>query len=311
MKKILSKIIAIATIAAPLAMALPAQAVYVPDWDVKGNYQWLVLGAYSHDISITAQNSDGTFSGTGGYPAGGPYATTEVITGQVTGNSITFTTTYNGPYNPGYSVTVSGTIAADGTMSGTSPWEWHMTAGSARLADEPEFDGQLEPSACEGRIGSPVINVTQKVINDVDSGMAGNWAIDKYNRHIQVWSTGDDTYCALVSYEGKAKAVAGQTGPGGSQTIGTGVVAEMEGGYRAAFSGTLNPNPVWKTKGSIGSFDYGCDISGACGTRPSWLSAYFTGAGGSFNQVWWGWFYDAEEHGIWLNSSDGTYGNIY
>ena len=42
--------------------------------------------------------------------------------------------TYLGPYNQGYSVTVTGTIASDGSMSGTSPWEWHTTSGAATLA---------------------------------------------------------------------------------------------------------------------------------------------------------------------------------
>lgn len=111
---------------------------YVPS-DVTGTYTWLVLGTYHHDLVITTQNPDGTFSGTGGYPAGSsPYTaagqTPEVITGQVKGNQITFTTTYLGPYNPGYSATVSGTIAADGSMSGTSPWEWHTTSGAATPA---------------------------------------------------------------------------------------------------------------------------------------------------------------------------------
>ncbi len=113
-------------------------APYTP-LDVTGTYTWLVLGIYHHDLVITTQNPDGTFSGTGGYPAGSsPYdssgQTSEVITGQVTGNQITFTTTYSGPYNPGYSATASGTIAPNGSMSGTSPWEWHTTSGAATLA---------------------------------------------------------------------------------------------------------------------------------------------------------------------------------
>jgi hypothetical protein len=96
----------------------------------------LAAGTYAHDLVITTQNPDGTFSGTGGYPAGGaPYTATgqtpEVITGQVTGNAITFTSTYAGPFNPGYSITVAGTIAPDGSMSGTSPLEWHTTSGNA------------------------------------------------------------------------------------------------------------------------------------------------------------------------------------
>ena len=60
-----------------------------------GTYKWLVLGTYEHDLMIDTYNPDGTFSGTGGYPAGAEtYATTEIITGQVTGNQVTFTTTY-------------------------------------------------------------------------------------------------------------------------------------------------------------------------------------------------------------------------
>jgi len=105
----------------------------VERWDVTGTYRWLVLSTYDHDLVITTQNPDGTFSGTGGYPAGSsPYTdpgqTSETITGQVIENQITFTTTYAGwPY----SVTVLGTIAHDGSMSGTSPWEWHTTSGAA------------------------------------------------------------------------------------------------------------------------------------------------------------------------------------
>src|SRR5205823_6349178 len=49
---------------------------------------------------------------------------------------------------------------------------------------------QLSASSCVGKIGSPVVNINEKVVNDVDSGLAGNWAIDSYNRHIQVWQTG-------------------------------------------------------------------------------------------------------------------------
>ncbi|MFA5366972.1 MAG: hypothetical protein WC333_03765 [Dehalococcoidia bacterium] len=103
--------------------------------NVIGTYTWLVLSTYSHDLFITQQNPDGTFSGTGGYPAGAAtYATTETITGKVTGNQITFTTKYAGPYNPGYTATASETIAADGSMSGNSPWEWHTTSGAATPA---------------------------------------------------------------------------------------------------------------------------------------------------------------------------------
>ena len=107
--------------------------------NVVGTYKWLVLSTYEHDLIITTQNPDGTFSGIGGYPAGNePYdqsgETSEIITGQVVGNQITFTTDYQGPYNPTYSVTVAGTINPDGSITGNSPWEWHTTYSEASLA---------------------------------------------------------------------------------------------------------------------------------------------------------------------------------
>jgi len=138
MKKNIVKAIIMALLILPFSATLPVRAMVLPNWNVTGTYQWLVLDTYAHDMVITSQNPDGTFSGTGGYPAGSsPYTalgqTPETITGQVTGNTITFTTTYAGPYNPGYSVTVSGISADDGSMSGTSPFEWHTTSGKAVL----------------------------------------------------------------------------------------------------------------------------------------------------------------------------------
>ena len=113
---------------------------YIP-FNILGTYTWLVLGIYNHDMVIDTQNPDGTFSGTGGYPAGSspydqPGETSETITGKVMGNQIdiTFTTIYSGPYNPGYTATALGTIASDGSMSGNIPWEWHTTAGHVTVA---------------------------------------------------------------------------------------------------------------------------------------------------------------------------------
>ncbi len=136
MKKYFAIMSALAMTFSAFAFVPIAGAVTIPYWNVTGTYQWLESGTNAHDMVITTQNPDGTFSGTGGFPAGSsPYTaagqTPETITGQVTGNAITFTTLYAGPFNPGYSATVSGTIAADGSMSGTDPFEWHTTSGNA------------------------------------------------------------------------------------------------------------------------------------------------------------------------------------
>jgi len=45
---------------------------YTPP-SVEGLWIWTVLGTYVHDITITTQNPDGSFSGTGGWPSGSPY----------------------------------------------------------------------------------------------------------------------------------------------------------------------------------------------------------------------------------------------
>lgn len=89
-------------------------------WNIKGS--WIIrfnLGSnYDHDIVIDVQD-DGTFSGYGGYPAGGPpYSITETVTGtiDVMSGAVTFHSDYD---NTGYWYDAEGTIAVDGTMSGT------------------------------------------------------------------------------------------------------------------------------------------------------------------------------------------------
>lgn len=171
------------------------------------------------------------------------------------------------------------------------------------------WEKELTPKNCNAH-GNPVINVTEKVKNDVDSGFAGNWAIDNYIRHIKVWSVGENSWCATVAYNGEFDAVQGQAGPAGTGVIGNDVDGEMHGGYRATFTGTLKSSPLWPTHGSVGTVDYGCDITGATCSYVSWTGQYFDGVG-SFDQPWWGWIYNAEHrHGTWINAVTGSLGNI-
>lgn len=137
--------------------------------NVVGTWKWLVLETYEHDLVITHENPDGTFVGTGGYPAGAStYDTSENITGQVVGNTISLTTTYNGPYNPGYTVTVTGTINPDGTMSGNSPWEWHTTAGHATAGTSSSGDTYWPG----------MFNNQQPFTFTTDSNGSGSWHIN-------------------------------------------------------------------------------------------------------------------------------------
>lgn len=166
--------------------------------------------------------------------------------------------------------------------------------------------GELNAKACD-KEGKVVINVEEKVKNDVDSGFGGNWAFDNYIRQIKVWKTDEDNtnqWCAVVKYDGKFAAVEGQTGPGGTGTIGSNVRGEMRGGYRATFTGDLKDNPTWPTHGNVGTIDYQCDILGNCPGYVSWTAQYFDNFD-NFDQPWWGWIYKANgRHGTWLNQID-------
>ena len=183
-------------------------------------------------------------------------------------------------------------------------------------------DKQLSRSACGKDLKNPVINVVQRVQNDADSGQAGNyWAFDYYTRHITVWQTasgeaGNNTYCAIVTYDGKFYAVPGQVGPGDTPSgalINTPtnepVNGMMSGGRRATIVGSLLSTPLWTTHGSVGTTNYKCNISGSCSGVISWPGQYFN-SGYSYNDVWWGWKYNGGSHGTWVNSQDGNSGNI-
>lgn len=173
-------------------------------------------------------------------------------------------------------------------------------------------DRELTRDKCSAS-GEPVINVTQKVENDVDSGFGSNnffptetnyWNVESYTRHIRVWPTGDNTWCAIVSYDGgRFNAFNNQTGPSGNGLIGPGVDGEMRGGYRATFTGSLSLLLTWPTIGNVGTFDYRCNLHAVCPGRVDWVAQYFLGYT-NFEQPWWGWIYEAGDNGTWINAID-------
>ncbi len=172
---------------------------------------------------------------------------------------------------------------------------------------------ELTSSKCANVVGDAIIDVKQEVKNDADSGTAGNyWALDKYERQIQVWATTTaDAYCAIVKYDGEFVAFAGFS-PQHATTLGTvgaGVEGDMQGGYRATFNGTLKSIPSKPVHGNIGTYDYQCDSVGSCPGRVSWLSFYFDGVA-NFDQPWWGWKYTTEHNGTWINQISGNIGDI-
>lgn len=181
-----------------------------------------------------------------------------------------------------------------------------LPAAAAQL----EWSKETNRSACDV-IGAPLVNVTQHVSGDVDSGFHGYWASDTYTRRIQLWESSPGEYCAVVRYSGTFDAEAGVESPGqvAASLLDGDEDGSFQGGYRATVTGDLLVDPTWAEHGTVGHFDYGCDFSGDCPGAVDWVAQYF-GTDYDFQFEFWGWIYRAGRHGTWVNASTGSSGNI-
>ncbi len=146
MKKTLTKFALATALLVPFAFAAPASAATV--WDTTGSY---VVGfqltgdptVYAHD-AVLSQDAFDAVTGSGGYPAGGPYGYAWTITGgTVVDDTISLAMSYT--LGAVCDMTMIGTIALDGSMSGT--WSdncggprtgtWSTTSGAA-VSTSPE-----------------------------------------------------------------------------------------------------------------------------------------------------------------------------
>ncbi|MBI4283183.1 MAG: hypothetical protein HY663_01790 [Chloroflexi bacterium] len=139
-----------------------------------------------------------------------------------------------------------------------------VTSAPAYSAPNEHLDwgAQLHSGASACPDGTLVINVVQKVLNDNDSGVAGNaWAYDDFVRQIQVVETAAGEFCATVKYQGNFTTIEGPS-PNNTGTVGDGIVGTFQGGYvSTVFDATLKTAPLARTKGSIGTYDYNCDTA--------------------------------------------------
>lgn len=174
-----------------------------------------------------------------------------------------------------------------------------------------------------GATAGLVINVTEKVKNDADSGTSGdNWALDTYKRTIKIWNMGGNNYCAVVTYDGKFQALAGHVSPQQTGVLTGEEEGSMKGGYvTTVFSATLNVSDPkhWPLKGEVKNSNGGDVIDYQCSTAPGfncpgyidYFTKYFTNVVGEDLQDW-GWIYRAENHkdGVWVNAASGNSGDI-
>ncbi len=166
-----------------------------------------------------------------------------------------------------------------------------------------------------------VLNVTYKVVNDEDSGNVGYWALDNYNKQLQVWQGPDGvTFYVVGRYAGQWQTFEGALSPGTGIEESSDGAGTFAGGYFASFTytGTINPNGL-EAYGNIGTFDFG-------GTSDDvLLGSYGAGQIGppnavdvlrlyfptytDFNYDSWGWTYRYRNQS-WDNFDTGTTGDI-
>jgi len=193
----------------------------------------------------------------------------------------------------------------------------------ARSVDDPAIqDAHFTNNGWVPEGSRLVLNIVHKVTNDEDSGNLGYWALDNYNRHIQVWQdpTEPTMFYAVARYDGKWKTFAGALSPGAGVEQSKDAFGTFHGGYLATFTATgIVTEPDYKQFGNIETFDYGGtkeDVllgtygNGQTGVTPpfNWLSTYFEGVS-EFTQPRWGWTYQYRSQ-TWNNFDYATTGDI-
>lgn len=167
------------------------------------------------------------------------------------------------------------------------------------------FGSQLSAAQCDPSGGKLVLNIVFQVIETIDNGKAGPWALDSFMRHVQAWEMASGVYCVEIKDTGSFVTTAGSS-PNGDETVAAGVTGTMEGGARLMITGSLNTD--LRLKGKVP----GKDCSGA--TTPcsayDFLATYFPAAT-SKTYTFFGWTYRAGTNGTWTDSWDGTGAEIF
>ncbi len=176
-----------------------------------------------------------------------------------------------------------------------------LLAGTAFAAPTHPTFGTFVNSSAVPNGAKLVLNITYQVANDEDSGFVGYWALDNYNKHVQVWQDpGDPTlFYAVARYAGTWTTFKGALSPGAGVVQASGGSGTFEGGW----VGTFHATGVTPASGNIGGFDFGgtkADIllgtygngqTGDTGFVYDWIGANFQGYANDLNQTQWGWTY--------------------
>lgn len=190
-----------------------------------------------------------------------------------------------------------------------------LAFASAALAHDGRHHGTPNHGCGNGTL---VVNVHYKVLNDLDTttpigNVTYDWAVDNYNRHVLVYQTGTNTFCAVTSSKGTFTTLAGHS-PAGTDTIPAGITGKFKGGYVSnQFHGTLLATPLSPTTGDLGTKDFACVASAnhdnatkTCPGTFDWFSQYFTAdSGADWALVKYSFTYHAKDHGTWSDRLSG------
>ena len=150
--------------------------------------------------------------------------------------------------------------------------------------------------ACGG--GKPVMALTYRVQNDVDTGIRGNtWAFDTYTRGVRVWRKSPGRFCSESTYSGEFTSIEGPS-PGGKTQLPAGIRGTFAGESVTTFRGRLAARGA-PLQGFLGVKDFACtsaDVKGECSGTWDWLHDYFTGVSG-FRYTRYEFRYHATENG--------------
>ena len=187
-----------------------------------------------------------------------------------------------------------------------------LAFASTALAHDGKGHGKSNHGCGNGTL---VVNVKYVVQNDLDTSVPianvqYDWAVDTYNRHVLVFQTGANTFCAVTTSNGTFTTLAGHS-PGGTDTIPAGITGKFNGGYVSnQFHGTLLATPLSPTTGDLGVKDFACVASAnhdnatkVCPGTFDWFSQYFTAdSGADWALVKYSFRYHAKSHGTWTDT---------
>ena len=276
-------------------------------------------------ISLTAGIAFASTNVLGNVPIATGANTAPFSEAMIAGDGVSFTLVPSGDFNsPTYSVSddFAGSSLTAADIDGSGAFSWTSTAtdvGTHNLTftvtDGTNTGTVTIPvtisAPCSTGIGSPlVVDVTQQISNDPDSGnFGGDWALDNFSRHIQVWAESDH-YCVQADDSGTFTTFGGANGksPQSGAALPEVVTGTMTGSTHGEITGaSLGDAGSWGYTGTAPAQDCG---AADCSMTDLWVNNYFSGGNYDYGASGWGWTYDGGANGTWINAANGSSGDI-